>query len=77
MAMRRRDKAGDSSRPTYASLGRRIEELLRLAEEQRDQIIAEARQEAAGIIDEAHRQAAEILADASNCRQAQQPPPVG
>jgi F0F1-type ATP synthase membrane subunit b/b' len=76
MAMRRRDKAGDGSRPTYASLGSRIEDLLRLAEEQRDQIIAEARQEAAGIIEEARGQAAEILAAASNCGQAQRPPPA-
>jgi cell division septum initiation protein DivIVA len=65
MALRRRDKSGgESSRPTYASLGSRIEYLLRLAEEQRDQIITEARHEAAVIVDDARRQAEEILASA-------------
>jgi hypothetical protein len=56
MAMRRRDKSGEGgARPTYSGLGSRIEHLLRLAEEQRDQIISEARHEAAAIVDEAHR----------------------
>jgi len=65
MVIRRRDKSGDgSSRPTYSSLGSRIEHLLRLAEEQHDQIIAEARHEAAQIVDEARSQAQEILANA-------------
>jgi hypothetical protein len=65
MAMRWRDKSGeDGSRPTYSGLGSRIEHLLRLAEEQRDQIITEARREAAAIVDEARRQAEEILASA-------------
>ena len=55
---RRRDKGGDrGSRPTYSGLGSRIEELLRLADEQRDEIITEARHEAAGIVDEARKQA--------------------
>lgn len=60
--MRRRDRSGE--RPADAGLGRRIEGLLRLAEEQREQILAEARAEAAGIIEEARRQAEQILADA-------------
>jgi cell division septum initiation protein DivIVA len=64
MTLRRRDKSSDSSRPIYSSLGSRIEHLLRLAEEQRDQIITEARQEAARIVDDARRQAGEILANA-------------
>ncbi len=43
MAMRRRDKSReDGSRPTYSGLGSRIEHLLRLAGEQRDQIITES-----------------------------------
>jgi F0F1-type ATP synthase membrane subunit b/b' len=64
MVIRRRDKSGkDDSRPTYSGLGTRIQQLL-LAEEQRDQIISEARQEAAEIVDGAHRQAEEILARA-------------
>jgi cell division septum initiation protein DivIVA len=63
--MRRRDKGGESgSRPTYSNLGSRMLELLRLAEEQREEIIAEARQEAAKIVDEARKQAEEILANA-------------
>ncbi len=65
MALRRRDKGGDrGSRPTYSGLGSHIEELLRLAEEQRDEIITEARHEAAGIVDEARKQAEVILANA-------------
>jgi len=70
MALRRRDKSS-GSRPSYSGLGSRIEGLLRLAEEQRDQILAEAHQEAARIVDDARRQAAEILADAR--LQADQP----
>ena len=35
MALRRRDKSSDGSRPSYSGLGSRIEGLLRLAEEQR------------------------------------------
>jgi len=64
MALRRRDKSSNGSRQTYSGLGSRIEHLLRLAEEQRDQIITEARQEAARIIDDARSQAGEILANA-------------
>lgn len=65
MAIRRRGRERqDGSRPSYASLGRRIEDLMRLAEEQRDLVIVEARQEAAEIIAEARRQAEEILATA-------------
>ena len=63
MAMRRRDKSGkDGSRPTCSSLGSRIEHLLRLAEEERDQILIEGRREAAAIVDEARRQAEAMLA---------------
>ncbi len=65
MPLRRRDSGGDrGSRPTYSSLGSRIEELLRLAEEQRDQIITEARHEAAAIVDDARKQAEVILLNA-------------
>jgi cell division septum initiation protein DivIVA len=71
MALRRRDKSSDGSWPSYSGLGSRIEGLLRLAEEQRDQILAEAHQEAARIVDDARSQAAEILADAR--LQADQP----
>jgi vacuolar-type H+-ATPase subunit E/Vma4 len=60
--MRRRDKGGE--RPTYSGLGARVEQLLRLTEEQREQILADARAEAADIVDEARRQAEQILADA-------------
>ncbi len=64
--MRRRDRGGE--RPTYSGLGAEIEQLLRLAEEQREQILADARAgaraEAAGIVEEARRQAEQILADA-------------
>jgi cell division septum initiation protein DivIVA len=62
MAMRRRGKSG--VQPTYSGLGDRISQLLRLAEEQREQILADARAEAAGIVKEARRQAEQILADA-------------
>ena len=63
--MRRRGKSGErDSRPSYPGLGSRIEQLLRIGEEERDQIIAEARDEAARIVDDAHRQAEEILANA-------------
>jgi vacuolar-type H+-ATPase subunit E/Vma4 len=65
MAMRRSGKSGERySRPSYPGLGSSIEQLLRMAEEERDQIIAEARDEAARIVDDAHRQAEEILANA-------------
>ena len=62
MAIRRRDKSGE--RPTYSGLGTRIEQLLRLAEEQREQILADALAEATAIVEEARRQAEQILADA-------------
>ena len=72
MAMRRRDKGGErGSRPTYSGLGSRIEHLLRLAEEQRDEILTDARHEAGQIVDEARKQAEEILANAR--AQASQP----
>jgi cell division septum initiation protein DivIVA len=59
--MRRRD---EGERPTYSGFGSRMEQLLRLAEEQREQILAVARTEADGIVEEARRQAEQILADA-------------
>jgi cell division septum initiation protein DivIVA len=65
MALRRRGKGGESGTPrSYSNLGTRIADLLRLAEEQRDQIITEAHQEAARIVDEARNEADEILAKA-------------
>jgi len=61
MVIRRRDKSGDGiSRPTYSSLGSRIEHLLRLAEEQHDQIIDEARSQAQGILANARAEAGQL-----------------
>ncbi len=56
MARFRRDR----ERPTYSGLGSRIEGLLKLAEEQRDVIIAEARAEAEQIIAKARDDAEQI-----------------
>lgn len=65
MAFRRRDRSGeDGPRPTYSGLGGRVEQVLRLAEEQRDQIITEARREAEEIVDHARKQAEVILTSA-------------
>jgi len=64
VARRRREKNSDGSRPAHSGLGSRLEQLLRLTEEQRDLMITEARQEAARIVADARSQAAEILANA-------------
>src|SRR5499433_4590700 len=40
----------EQERPTYSGLGARIEQLLRLAEEQRDEILQEARTEASQVL---------------------------
>jgi len=65
VARRRREKNSDGSRPAHSGLGSRLEQLLRLTEEQRDLMITEARQEAARIVADARSQAAEILANSS------------
>ena len=49
----------------YSGLGSRIEQLLRLAEQERQNVLVEARAEAAGIHEEARRQAEQILAEAT------------
>src|SRR5713226_5586898 len=56
----------EQERPTYSGLGSRIEQLLRLAEEQRDEILAEARTEANQLMASAKVDAAELRAAAEN-----------
>jgi vacuolar-type H+-ATPase subunit E/Vma4 len=65
MTLRRRGGSGRNvPPPNQSGLGSRIEKLLRMAEEERDQIIADAHEEAARIVDDAHKQAEQILANA-------------
>jgi len=54
----------DESRPAFHDVGTRVEEILRLAEEQAEAHRAEARREAAEIMAAARREAEEILAAA-------------
>src|SRR5262249_47891119 len=56
----------EQERPTYSGLGSRIEQLLRLAEEQRDEILQEARTDAAQLMASAKVDAAELRAGAEN-----------
>ena len=56
----------EQERPTYSGLGSRIEQLLRLAEEQRDEILQEARTEASQLLASAKVDAAELRAGAEN-----------
>jgi cell division septum initiation protein DivIVA len=53
------DQLRDSERASYAGLGRRIEELLRLAEEQASSLIEAARAEAAKIASSAGNEGGE------------------
>src|SRR5260370_28965438 len=54
----------EQERPTYSGLGSRIEQLLRLAEEQRDEILQEARTEASQVLAPAKGDAAALRAGA-------------
>ena len=56
----------EQERPTYAGLGSRIEQLLRLAEEQATEIVQEARTEANELNAAAKVEAAELRAAAEN-----------
>lgn len=62
--MRRRSRVPDDSRPTPRGLGTRVEEILRLAEQQAEDHRAAARREADEIVAAARREAEEIVAAA-------------
>ncbi|MFZ5851254.1 MAG: DivIVA domain-containing protein, partial [Actinomycetota bacterium] len=54
----------EAERPSYSGLGARIEQLLRLAEEQASELVAQARAEAAQLVAGARVDAAELRAGA-------------
>ncbi|MCX6397493.1 MAG: hypothetical protein NTV23_13490 [Propionibacteriales bacterium] len=61
-----REKLSENETPSYAGLGGRASEMLRLAEEQADDVLGEANSRAAAILAQAEREAAGIRARAES-----------